>query len=99
MDSETRKVLDTPVVIGPGLVKTEGDCTVEELKAAAEYATVQAARHQAEADRIAAGQPPACDFHEPDGTWCENDAVVIGTGPPHHHTGPLALCSEHWSPT
>jgi hypothetical protein len=76
-DDQIQRVLDASVAIGPGATKQRSDCTAEELQAAAERDQVLIIRHLAAAERMEAGQMPACDYEYLDGTWCDNDATYF----------------------
>ena len=84
--------------IGPRVLRRRSDCTSEDLQAADEYAGVLTSRDLAAAERMEAGQMPACDYQYPDGSWCENDATFFLMPTGADQTDPLehiALCSEH----
>lgn len=42
-----------------------------------EDARILVIRHLAAAERMEAGQMPACDYRYPDGSWCCNDATFF----------------------
>jgi anti-anti-sigma factor len=105
IDSPTRAVrrilqlIDPDLLeIGPGVSKRRADCTPDELQAADEYAGVLIARDLAAAERMEAGQMPACDYQYPDGSWCDNDAMFFLMPVNAEQADALehiALCSEH----
>jgi hypothetical protein len=76
-DDQIQRVLDASAPIRPGATKQRGDCTAEDLQAAAERDQVLIIRHLAAAERMEAGQMPACDYEYLDGTWCDNDATYF----------------------
>jgi hypothetical protein len=99
-------VLDTPIAIGHAVTTRQAGRTSEELQPAVEYARLLIIRHLAAAERMEAGQMPACDYQYPDGSWCDHDATsfrMTNSGAncaanSAEQTDPLehiALCEQH----
>jgi hypothetical protein len=72
--------LDEPVEVAPGVTKPLGDCTVDDLESAKEFASGRAARGRAATENLREGRAPKCDWREPDGSYCESDAEFIRDG-------------------
>jgi hypothetical protein len=89
-EEELRRKLNAPIEVTPGAFKRLRDCTAKDLEGAEKITSRRSTRAQAEANRLEAGKPPKCDWMNPDGTFCEGDAVVVDD---QQH---LSFCAVHY---